>query len=68
MATIDGLPISVYENLLIQQIASIFELRIKNARLDNNIAKLERETVLSYYKGLEARLEDRHRVCKPSNG
>jgi hypothetical protein len=51
MATINGLPISTFENVLIQERASIFEPRIKNAGLDNDIAKLERETGLADYEG-----------------
>ena len=67
MATIDGKPISVPENLMMQEIASIFKLRIKIADLDNDIVELERETGLAGYDGLKAvraRLEDRRRVCK----
>ena len=66
MATIDGLPISVRENLLMQEVALIFELSVKNNILGNDIRKLERETGLSDYKGLKAlreRLENRLEVC-----
>ena len=70
MVTIDGRPISVRENLLMQEIASIFELRIKNASLDNGIAKLEHETGLSDYtslKELRKRLENGYSVCRLLN-
>ncbi|KAI9773469.1 MAG: hypothetical protein M1840_007686 [Geoglossum simile] len=59
MATRNGLPIFVHENM---KIALIFELQVKNNILGNEIRKLEHEAGLSEYKGLGAlreRLEDR---------
>jgi hypothetical protein len=53
--------LSLFANLLMQEMASIFELSIKNNVLDNGIRKLEHETGISDYKRLQAlqeRLKD----------
>ena len=66
MATLNGLPISVPENMKMQEIAFIFELNVKNNILSNEIRKLERETGLSDYQELKVireRLNDRNKVC-----
>lgn len=54
MATLYGLPISVHENMKMQEIALIFELHVKNNILGNEIRKLERETGFSEYRELRA--------------